>query len=66
VITIISVEGRVVTARLAAHQADGSTKKYEGEYTVIHGVIADVITDITVKKGHGLDPSKRINVQWAA
>ena len=40
VITIISVEGRVVTARLAAHQADGSTKKYEGEYTVIHGVIA--------------------------
>jgi eukaryotic-like serine/threonine-protein kinase len=40
VITIISVEGRVVTARLAALQADGSTKKYEGEYTVIHGVIA--------------------------
>ena len=40
VITIISVEGRVVTVRLAALQADGSTKTYEGEYTVIHGVIA--------------------------
>jgi hypothetical protein len=39
-ITIISVEGRVVTARLAALQADGSTKNYEGRYTVIHGVIA--------------------------
>ncbi len=38
-ITIISVQGRVVTARLAALQADGSTKNYEGKYTVIHNVI---------------------------
>ena len=30
----------MVTVRLAALQADGSTKTYEGEYTVIHGVIA--------------------------
>jgi|ERR1700722_2760210 len=40
-VTIISAQGRVVTAQLAALQADGTTKVYEGTYTVINGVIAN-------------------------
>lgn len=39
-VTIISVHGDVVTASLAAHQADGTIKVYQGTYTVVHGVIA--------------------------
>jgi eukaryotic-like serine/threonine-protein kinase len=40
VVTIISVSGSVVTADLAALQSDGTTKNFEGTYTVIDGVIA--------------------------
>jgi hypothetical protein len=38
-VTIQSVSGHVVTARLAATQTDGSVKTYEGTYRVSHGVI---------------------------
>jgi hypothetical protein len=38
-VTIKSVSGHVVTARLAARQMDGSVKTYEGTYRVSHGVI---------------------------
>ena len=38
-VTIESVSGHVVTARLAARQTDGSVKTYEGTYRVSHGVI---------------------------
>jgi hypothetical protein len=40
VVTIISVSGSVVTANLAALQSDGTTKNFEGTYTVMDGVIA--------------------------
>jgi hypothetical protein len=38
-VTIQSVSGHVVRARLAARQTDGSVKTYEGTYRVHHGVI---------------------------
>ncbi len=38
-LTIVSVSGDVVTARLTAQQTDGSIKTYEGTYTVQNGVI---------------------------
>ena len=38
-LTIVSVSGDVVTARLSARQADGSVNIYQGTYTVHHGVI---------------------------
>ena len=43
-LTIVSVSGDVVTARLSARQTDGTVDTYEGTYTVQHGVIigADV------------------------
>ena len=44
-LTIVSVSGDVVTARLTAQQTDGSISTYQGTYTVDHGVIvgADVV-----------------------
>jgi hypothetical protein len=36
---VLSVAGDAVTARLAARQADGTTKSFEGTYTVDRGVI---------------------------
>ncbi len=39
-LTIESVSGNVVTARLAAQQDDGTVKHYEGTYTVTNGVIS--------------------------
>jgi cytoskeletal protein RodZ len=43
-LTILSVSGDVVTARLTAQQTDGTVSTYQGTYTVDHGVIvgADV------------------------
>jgi serine/threonine protein kinase len=38
-LTIVSVSGDVVTARLAATQADGAVDDYQGTYTVVNGVI---------------------------
>lgn len=38
-VTISSVTGDVVTARLAATQTDGTVKTYQGSYTVTGGVI---------------------------
>jgi Helix-turn-helix domain len=38
-LTIMSVSGRVVTARLSAQQTDGTVDIYQGTYTVQHGVI---------------------------
>jgi hypothetical protein len=38
-LTIVSVSGDVVTARLTALQTDGTVTSYEGTYTVDHGVI---------------------------
>jgi cytoskeletal protein RodZ len=38
-LTIVSVSGDVVTARLSAQQTDGSVNTYQGTYTVHHGVI---------------------------
>jgi helix-turn-helix protein len=44
-LTILSVSGDVVTARLGARQTDGTVDTYQGTYTVHHGVIigADVV-----------------------
>jgi cytoskeleton protein RodZ len=44
-LTIVSVSGDVVTARLSAKQTDGTVDTYQGTYTVHHGVIigADVV-----------------------
>jgi serine/threonine protein kinase len=39
-LTIESVSGNVVTARLAAKQNDGTVKHYQGTYTVTGGVIS--------------------------
>ncbi len=38
-LTIVSVSGGVVTARLSAQQTDGTVDTYQGTYTVQHGVI---------------------------
>jgi hypothetical protein len=38
-VTIQSVSGDVVTARLVAEQTDGTVKTYQGSYTVEGGVI---------------------------
>lgn len=38
-VTVQSVAGDVVTARLVAYQADGTVKTFEGAYTVQNGVI---------------------------
>jgi cytoskeletal protein RodZ len=38
-LTIVSVSGAVVTARLSAQQTDGTVNTYQGTYTVHHGVI---------------------------
>ena len=38
-LTIVSVVGDVVTARLSAHQTNGTVDIYQGTYTVHHGVI---------------------------
>jgi cytoskeletal protein RodZ len=38
-VTIVSVSGDVVTARLTAVQTDGTVDTYQGTYTVQHGVI---------------------------
>jgi len=38
-LTIVSVSGDVVTARLNAQQTDGTVHTYQGTYTVHHGVI---------------------------
>ena len=38
-VTILSAAGKVVTARLAARQTDGSDRAYQGTYRVAHGVI---------------------------
>ena len=38
-LTIVSVSGDVVTARLDARQTDGTVQTYQGTYTVHHGVI---------------------------
>jgi zinc-ribbon domain len=43
-ITIISVSGTIVTVQLVALQADGTTKTYQGTYTVTNGVL--VASDI--------------------
>jgi hypothetical protein len=38
-LTILSVSGGVVTARIAAAQTNGAVNTYQGNYTVDHGVI---------------------------
>ena len=38
-LTIVSVSGGVVTARIAAHETDGTEATYQGTYTVDNGVI---------------------------
>jgi len=38
-LTILSVSGHVVTARLTARQTDGTVNTYQGTYAVHHGVI---------------------------
>jgi hypothetical protein len=45
-VSIISVHGHVVTARLTARQADGSIRIYQGTYAVVGGVI----TQFAVKR----------------
>jgi serine/threonine protein kinase len=39
-VTIVSVSGDVVTAKLVATQTDGTVKTYQGTYTVTNGVIS--------------------------
>lgn len=38
-LTIVSVAGHVVTARITAHQTDGTVDTYQGAYTVDDGII---------------------------
>ena len=38
-LTVVSVDGDVVTARLSARQGDGSVQAFQGTYTVEGGVI---------------------------
>ena len=38
-LSIVSVSGDVVTARITAHQTDGAVNTYQGTYTVDNGVI---------------------------
>jgi transcriptional regulator with XRE-family HTH domain len=38
-LTIVSVSGHVVTARITAHPTDGAVNTYQGTYTVDNGVI---------------------------
>jgi hypothetical protein len=38
-VTILSVNGSIVTVKLAAQQTDGTVKTYQGTYTVTGGVI---------------------------
>ena len=38
-VSVVSVTGNVVTARLAARQTDGSVRTYQGTYWVTHGVV---------------------------
>ena len=38
-VTVLSVSGNVVTARLTAEQTDGTIKIFQGTYTVSNGVI---------------------------
>jgi hypothetical protein len=38
-LTIVSVSRHVVTARITAHQTDGTVDTYQGTYTVHNGVI---------------------------
>jgi hypothetical protein len=38
-VSVLSVTGNVVTARLAARQTDGSVRTYQGTYWVTHGII---------------------------
>jgi eukaryotic-like serine/threonine-protein kinase len=38
-VTILSVSGNTVTARLTAEQTDGTVKTYQGTYTVDNGAI---------------------------
>jgi hypothetical protein len=38
-LTVVSVNGDVVTARLSALQTNGSVQAFQGTYTVEHGVI---------------------------
>jgi serine/threonine-protein kinase len=40
VLTVESVSGNVVTARLAAYQTNGQVKYYAGSYTVTNGIIS--------------------------
>ncbi len=40
-LTILSISGNVVTAKLAAAQTDGTVKNFQGTYTVTNGVISD-------------------------
>ena len=39
-VTIVAVNGNVVTAKLSALQASGQVKTYKGTYTIINGVIS--------------------------
>jgi tryptophan synthase beta subunit len=39
ILTVVSVNGDVVTARLSALQTNGSVQAFQGTYTVEHGVI---------------------------
>lgn len=38
-VTILSLSGNTVTARLTAEQTDGTVKTYQGTYTVDNGVL---------------------------
>ena len=38
-VSILSVSGNVITARITALQTDGTIKTFQGTYTVNHGVI---------------------------
>jgi hypothetical protein len=38
-LTIVSASGDVVTARITAHETDGTVNTYQGTYTVDNGVI---------------------------
>ena len=39
-VTIVAVNGNIVTARLSALQASGTVKTYKGTYTITNGIIS--------------------------
>ena len=51
-VTILSTAGNVVTAQVVAGQSDGTSKTFEGTYTVTGGVITNFAVQQTAETSH--------------